>query len=1230
MDFEIAPGYTASLNADVKPVLIPTRQVADIFAPFASADEGPQPLRQENRDLGVPLDSYIALGVIASSVSVPDNASSSSSWIEVQDPNQFCPFITGSFLKNVQKLYNANWIRATYTIAPFNTRMVAFRFFLLPDDVAQATVDRESKTLRSSLWDLASRCSISSTLWHAQSPEMRPKFDMWATGIDNSLFWMFNKLPSPNPTDEAIADRYSRISLVELLDNEPQVPGLKAKLYGYQARSVALMIEKEASPQTHLDPRFEERTAPDGKIFYYNARETTFRREAPQYESIRGGILAESMGLGKTIMCLALILATKHHLPRIPPDRVTGPRVREQIGSLSRMAAATANRAAVPLKSHFRWVPRFRDIDMSKIAAMIDEERAAYEIPSQPRRSARRNVDLPPPRRLALCSATIIVVPRNLLHQWQAEVQKHVMEGEDGLRILVLESNEDRLPSAKRLMDYDVILFSKSRFESEVKDGVDDLGRNASNIRAGCHCPYIGASRIRDCSCFNPDDVYSSPLKQLHFLRIIVDEGHEFSSTATNAVKVATELVTADRRWVVSGTPAKERLFGVDVDLASNVEAEELAPLLEEDADTTTSFSSPTAMEDKLAAALDRRKLFFKAEESKGAARSIGVLAANFLGVRPWCGSENGQKIEWEDYAFRHESKGRTYSAFSRTMEMTLRNLVVKTRPEDVSRDVMLPPLDHKVKFLEPSFYDTLTINLFILVITGNAVTSEREDADYLFHPKAVAARHSLIQNLRRSAFFWTGWSAQDVQSSIDIGERYLLKEGTKASEEDRNTLKGCLEFAKMVIKSQCWNALSLTHELGMFVDSWPEENKPRALSTSTKAWSLNGDDSPSMIGGTQLKSAQRLINDQLFDENPAEGLEALGVAETAGLIAASQQDQNSISRKKKGEEVTKIGVPISGLQGGDKLNSNFLPTKRRGTAGLKGSKSNGNTPSAKREPSSGNGSEKSSAPSVEATVTKVTKRKRSDSVDQRALSGDSLLAKPSIIGTVSSKVSYLLSRVMALQHEEKILIFYDCDNTAWYLAQCLELMHIKHLIYSRHLRIDLRSKYVVTFDTDDSVRVLLMDLAHGAWGLNINKASRVFFVNPPFKPHTEAQAIKRAHRIGQTKPVFVETLILRGTVEEAIYERSRAMTREEHDQAGKEISDDKGVAEIIQNAKRLEIRAEDGVGIKQMAPLETPLQIFGRPGRGDLEIEGIDKIADFDSGKETKKSRKKQKKTEE
>jgi hypothetical protein len=103
-----------------------------------------------------------------------------------------------------------------------------------------------------------------------------------------------------------------------------------------------------------------------------------------------------------------------------------------------------------------------------------------------------------------------------------------------------------------------------------------------------------------------------------------------------------------------------------------------------------------------------------------------------------------------------------------------------------------------------------------------------------------------------------------------------------------------------------------------------------------------------------------------------------------------------------------------------------------------------------------------------------------------------------------------------------------------------------------------------------------------------------------------------------------VETLILQGTVEEAIFNRSRAMTREEHAQAAKEISDDQGVTQIVQAAKSLPISIEDGLGWLQMAPLETPLQIFGRKGRGDVKIKGIDR--EKEESAQTELQKKKQK----
>lgn len=133
------------------------------------------------------------------------------------------------------------------------------------------------------------------------------------------------------------------------------------------------------------------------------------------------------------------------------------------------------------------------------------------------------------------------------------------------------------------------------------------------------------------------------------------------------------------------------------------------------------------------------------------------------------------------------------------------------------------------------------------------------------------------------------------------------------------------------------------------------------------------------------------------------------------------------------------------------------------------------------------------------------------------------------------------------------------------------------------------------------------MDVRQASHGLNVSSASRVFFVNPVFSPATEAQAIKRAHRIGQTKPVYVETLVLKGTIEEAMLERSRTMTRMEHAKASKSLTDDYGMARIIMEARCLKISEKELDPRNQMARLNVPQQIFGR-SRVKAEETGLEK----------------------
>jgi superfamily II DNA or RNA helicase len=81
------------------------------------------------------------------------------------------------------------------------------------------------------------------------------------------------------------------------------------------------------------------------------------------------------------------------------------------------------------------------------------------------------------------------------------------------------------------------------------------------------------------------------------------------------------------------------------------------------------------------------------------------------------------------------------------------------------------------------------------------------------------------------------------------------------------------------------------------------------------------------------------------------------------------------------------------------------------------------------------------------------------------------------------------------------------------------------------------REALVQRFQEDPALGVLLISLKAGGVGLNLTAAEYVFVLDPWWNPAAEAQAIDRAHRIGQTKPVFAYRLIARDTVEERIAE---------------------------------------------------------------------------------------------
>lgn len=161
-------------------------------------------------------------------------------------------------------------------------------------------------------------------------------------------------------------------------------------------------------------------------------------------------------------------------------------------------------------------------------------------------------------------------------------------------------------------------------------------------------------------------------------------------------------------------------------------------------------------------------------------------------------------------------------------------------------------------------------------------------------------------------------------------------------------------------------------------------------------------------------------------------------------------------------------------------------------------------------------------------------------------------------------------------------------------ISDALKLIRVEGLLCSSQIKPAQRFQRIVTFETSNTHRVLLMELKHGARGLNIVTASRVIFCEPVWRADVESQAIKRVHRIGQTKPVTVKTLAIRSTMEEMMVSR-RAALQGQVEKISRNWAEESGMRQFVANPTFLEPRGSGeqirlGIPLIRTPPKETPV----------------------------------------
>jgi hypothetical protein len=328
---------------------------------------------------------------------------------------------------------------------------------------------------------------------------------------------IYSELPSPELcelTDQARA----------VLEGAP-IFGLRSTLHAYQKRSVAAMLHKEFSLQSIPDPAYIQvrGVGPDGEMFYLQPATQELLRQCPLTSTVRGGILCEELGktcppfslscvfiglgTGKTVMTLSLILSTVDQLPAPPEALGTAVPlltpvalnffpsepydVARKLAITSRQGVKDERLGVPPLLETMVHYVRVNSENVGLQHAEEDLREARLWEPimantpfyfqqdvnatnrSRPLRATRAQ---PPPIVTYLSPATLVLVPQNLLGQWENEINKHCT-AQIPQRVLVIQK-EVKIPPPKQLAsDYIVRGFHGKSRACKLKfllDRIDD------------------------------------------------------------------------------------------------------------------------------------------------------------------------------------------------------------------------------------------------------------------------------------------------------------------------------------------------------------------------------------------------------------------------------------------------------------------------------------------------------------------------------------------------------------------------------------------------------------------------------------------------------------------------------------------------------------------------------------------------------------------------------------
>ncbi|GCC18407.1 hypothetical protein chiPu_0022086 [Chiloscyllium punctatum] len=160
------------------------------------------------------------------------------------------------------------------------------------------------------------------------------------------------------------------------------------------------------------------------------------------------------------------------------------------------------------------------------------------------------------------------------------------------------------------------------------------------------------------------------------------------------------------------------------------------------------------------------------------------------------------------------------------------------------------------------------------------------------------------------------------------------------------------------------------------------------------------------------------------------------------------------------------------------------------------------------------------------------------EATDENAASDISRVPDQDLISE-SGKLVFLLGLLEKLREEGKrTLVFSQSRKMLDIIQHVLTNRGFSCMRLDGTMALPDRQKKIEVFQQREDHCVFLLTTQVGGVGLTLTAANRVVVFDPSWNPATDAQAVDRAYRIGQTDNVVIYRLVTCGTVEEKIYRR--------------------------------------------------------------------------------------------